>query len=276
MKEVYLQTASFQMSGSRLSFLEQLKAAAKLGYTGVELAGQDYMNLDVKELKKYVDDLGLKVLGAHVTLDNATTILPALKTLGAEYMVIGSVNPLDCEEDIIAHAEALNHLGVHVHNEGIKFGYHDHNMEFYAPKGKMLLQVMIDNTDPNLVMFEYDVGWAAASGIDCLAFLEKNVSRIELIHANETDSVIGPRMLGRSPMVIPRDENGQPIYTPEEAEFHKKRKTCDCPMGKGIPQWTQIREAAKNVQHYIVERRYSYLPDPCDCFAEDLAFMKDL
>ena len=87
MKEVYLQTASFQMSGSRLSFLEQLKAAAKLGYTGVELAGQDYMNLDVKELKKYVDDLGLKVLGAHVTLDNATTILPALKTLGAEYMV---------------------------------------------------------------------------------------------------------------------------------------------------------------------------------------------
>ncbi len=44
-----------------------LKAVAKMGYEGVDFAG--YYGYDAKEIRKMLDDNGLKVAGAHIGLE---------------------------------------------------------------------------------------------------------------------------------------------------------------------------------------------------------------
>jgi len=48
-------------------FTGTIKAVAEMGYEGVEFAG--YYDKDAKQIKKILDDLGLKVAGTHIRID---------------------------------------------------------------------------------------------------------------------------------------------------------------------------------------------------------------
>lgn len=275
LKNVYLQMASFVMSGLALPFSDQIRAAAKLGYSGVELAGTQYGGMSAAQLKELLDECEITVLGNHLQVDDAPGAIEDMKLLGAQYIVVPGI-PMSNTTEVVLAAQVLNALGKIVKEAGMMLGYHNHATEFAEENGNSLLQTLIDHTDPAYVIFECDVGWAAAAGVDVTAFIKKNTHRIRLIHANESDTILGTKTVGRSPREIPRNEHGELMFTPEEAEDYRRRKTSDCPMGKGLPRWKEIIAAASDAQAYIVERRWSYLPDVLDCFAEDLAFMKAL
>ena len=75
-------------------------------------------------------------------------------------------------------AEMLNKSGEVFKAAGIKFGFHNHNMEFArmvkgvagfrlptvltpltAADGPMIMDLLMDNTDPSSVCFEMDIYW---------------------------------------------------------------------------------------------------------------------
>ncbi len=63
--------------------------------------------------------------------------------------------------------------------------YHNHSQEFRNfPEldGKTGLQILIENTDPELMAFELDVFWASAAGCDPVEWIEKLKGRIPVIH----------------------------------------------------------------------------------------------
>ena len=52
---------------SEKDFVGTLKKVAEIGYQGVEFAG--YYGMSAKNLKKVIDDLGLKAASSHIPLD---------------------------------------------------------------------------------------------------------------------------------------------------------------------------------------------------------------
>lgn len=271
MNKVYLQM--FSLHNETRPIPEMLERIAGLGYAGIEFAGSNYGGMDEAGMKNLLESLRLEPLGAHVRADTLLRDLPYVKAIGGRYMIIAS-HRLTNREDCLKLAESLNEWGRICKAEGLKAGYHNHTQEFHRDGGDYLLDILVQNTDPEMVIFELDAGWAAAAGVDVVNYLKVHAGRIELLHVNESDLEIGPEKPFPAKMNL--DGNGRPIFTPEELAFRKVKDEADCPLGKGLLDWNEVIPAAKaiGVKEFIVERRHSYLPDTFDSLKEDLDYLK--
>ena len=121
-----------------------------------------------------------------------------------------------------------------------------------------MIDVLMQETDPEYVSFELDAGWCAAAGFDPIAFVEQYSGRVKLIHIKESSRVVGPQ----PPMdfsMLPRDENGAPIFPEDLKKTMEDLKRINCRAGEGLVDWKALKETAdKNgCRAYIVEREYS-------------------
>jgi len=73
----------------------------------------------------------------------------------------------------------MNKIGDEANKRGIKFGYHNHNIEFatLANTGGLYEDFLIANTNPDKVFFEMDVYWISVGGQDPVAYL-KNIQPV--------------------------------------------------------------------------------------------------
>src|SRR5690625_7219278 len=55
--------------------------------------------------------------------------------------------------------DIFNQCGELCQEYGMKFGYHNHDFEFYTKlDGEVMYDIILDNTDPNLVTQQMDIG----------------------------------------------------------------------------------------------------------------------
>ena len=69
----------------------------------------------------------------------------------------------------------------------IHFGYHNHDSEFEKENGKILYDVLVENTNPEFVKMEMDLGWVIVTGNDPLDYFTKYPSRFPLWHLKDMD-----------------------------------------------------------------------------------------
>jgi sugar phosphate isomerase/epimerase len=97
------------------------------------------------------------------------------------------VSGVESENQIRGLAERLNRHGALVDKEGLKFGYHNHHMEF-APLGETrAYDRLLEWTDPGLVKMELDVGWARAAGVAPEDYLARYRGRFVSCHLKDFD-----------------------------------------------------------------------------------------
>jgi sugar phosphate isomerase/epimerase len=84
-------------------------------------------------------------------------------------------------------AEKLDRTGRAYRDEGLAFGYHNHNVEFLALGGLVPFDYLMERTDPDLVRIELDVGWLALAGGDPVAYLRRYAGRIIACHLKDYD-----------------------------------------------------------------------------------------
>jgi len=83
-------------------------------------------------------------------------------------------------------ADIFNRVGEACRKADLRFAYHNHSMEFKAvEEGEMMYDLLLQQTDPGLVDFEIDLGWAVAAGADPLAYFEKYPGRFKLFHVKD-------------------------------------------------------------------------------------------
>jgi sugar phosphate isomerase/epimerase len=163
-----------------------LRKVAALGYEGVEFAG--YFGMEAAALRKLLDEIGLKAIGSHVSLQNLRTNLQAeidyLKTLGAKYIIC----PFVAEDErnvegwkrIIADMEKI---GEEAGRQGLQCLYHNHAFEFELEvDGSFVFDSMYASTSPEFVQVEMDVCWVQFAGQDPLAYINKYAGRLPLLH----------------------------------------------------------------------------------------------
>lgn len=169
-----------------------LKQLAKIGYKELESARSEkgnYYGLSAKEIRKVAGDLGMKVVSGHVHIDeNFQRSINQAAEAGQQYLVCSSL-PFEGQtvDNYKKVAEAFNKAGEQCKKVNIIFGYHNHEYEFEEAEGKVLYDVLLDNTDPSLVQMELDLGWVVASGKDPMQYFEQYPGRFPLWHLKDMD-----------------------------------------------------------------------------------------
>ena len=156
-----------------------LKQLADMGYTSVEAASYADGKLygqSPEQFRKDVEAAGMKVLSTHCTLNLSDEELAAgdfskalkwwdqciaaHKAAGAEYIVVPSMRKITTLGELATYCRYFNEVGARCKAAGMKFGYHNHSREFEKIEDRVMLDYMIENTDPDKVLFEMDVYWA--------------------------------------------------------------------------------------------------------------------
>ncbi len=168
-----------------------LKKLAALGYKEFEFAG--YYERKPKELRKFLDDLGVKAPSTHQGLavfeQKLDWILETATTLGHKYVVCPWIGPeMRTMDNYKRLAASFNKFGEACNKAGVHFAYHNHDFEFETIDGQIPFDVLLAETDPKLVQMEIDLFWIAKAGKDVMAYFDKAPGRYALCHVKDMDA----------------------------------------------------------------------------------------
>jgi len=143
--------------------------------------------------------------------------------------VYGEIANALSAEDWVGIAHQLNDAAIALAPEGIRVSYHNHSTEFRKfANGQNALEVLLANSDPDLVSLELDVGWSVVAGVDPVEFLKRHHGRVTQLHLKDT----GPVGAGADLHIAPTE------------------------VGQGIMPWTELMKAVRSspIQHVYVEQ----------------------
>ena len=192
---------------------ETLAALKAAGYDGIELCGFmihpiGFMvrmltkaagmpvgkggNLDWHKL---VRESGLEVVSLHTDLGSlerdATAVAQEAKSFGTKYVVITGMYRFDYGDETAVRglATRLNKAGEALSKEGVELLYHNHNCELRRVNSKQrAYDILLEETDPHFVNFEFDSYWFTEGGANALAWMQRLGSRMKLWHINDRGS----------------------------------------------------------------------------------------
>jgi len=259
-----------------------MKKIAGLGYAGVEIFYALHGGYTPSELKDFLASIGMEVIGSHVELEDTDEQLKYLPDTGCKYIICPGMHIGSLYEAYRA-AETLNECGRKARSVGMKYGYHNHSTDFLSFGNKMIIDILIENTDPDLVTFELDAAWAWRAGVNAAEFISRHPGRFELIHVKETSADMEPMKFLKFPTdgerpVIKRGPSGWPLLTPEQEEALNKALSVNCELGKGIIDMPSIKKAAdaQGVKAYVVERDYAWTGDIITSLKADADYLRAL
>lgn len=173
---------------ARRDFVATLRKVAEIGYPAVQLAGNG--GLSAKALKEVLDDLGLTVAGSHVGLETLESSLDAeidynLALGNRDLVCPATPTALRHEAGYHQVAVALNRLGRRCKERGARLSYHDHAFEFERFGATTGLEILLGETDADLVFWEPDVYWIAFAREDPAAWIRRYAGRCPLIHLKD-------------------------------------------------------------------------------------------
>ena len=181
-----------------------LEKVASAGFTTVETYGfsikDQFWGLSAIELKKILDENNLKAISGHYGIgsflaDGNTTELEAainaVKILKSEYLTIPWVDPPFRSNigDYKKIAARLNEAGKMCQKAGLKLTYHNHDFEFENYNGITGYDILLKETDQDLVYFEMDLYWVVRSGKDPLQLFKENPGRFKMWHVKDMDKL---------------------------------------------------------------------------------------
>jgi sugar phosphate isomerase/epimerase len=204
----HLGIATYSVKGLESDIEGSFKALADDGYVVMEISNYDagkgtvagYKPADYAALaKKY----GLTIISSHArakfdvkdvagTLAAWGKVFDDHKIMGCKYVVFPMNMWAGTVEGVKTECDLMNKIGEEANKSGIKFGYHNHSMEFatLANTGKMYEDFLIANTDPDKVFFEMDVYWITVGGQDPVTYLKKYPDRFKVLHIKD-EYVVG-------------------------------------------------------------------------------------
>lgn len=201
-----------------------LAKIATIGIRNVEFAG--FYGRSAKEVRTSLSNAGLTASGAHCLLasmsdDEVDRMIAFCHEVGMPYMIAAipsikaasapglgkarSGNPFEHIEleDWRWSAERFNAIGARVRDAGMRFAYHNHNIEAQKYGEIVAFDEVLRLTDPKVVGMEFDTGNFIAGGGNPYPYLEKYPHRFELAHVKEWVSPFSPTTTSNFPKYAP-------------------------------------------------------------------------
>lgn len=211
---IQLFTVFEKMNTDPKGTLEQI---AKIGYKEIESAfsmREGYYGYKPKEFKSLLEDMGLKwrahhALGAPFKMpagrklptgsdgkpfqvpptlnlrDNYQQLVDNAAEGGLSYLVCAST-PVATMDEIKNSIEVFQKTGEASKKAGVGFAYHNHATEFDpVDGGKTPYELVLSQTDKDLVKMELDLAWATKAGKDPVALFKEHPGRFPLWHVKD-------------------------------------------------------------------------------------------
>ena len=175
------------VSASPLS--QDVAQIGKMGYQGVEFAGYHTWDKKPNDLRKLLDDNGLKCCGTHTPLitlqgENLKHTIELHQTLGNKFLICPSMQAKTASEWENL-AKQFNDISARCKEQGMFVGYHSHAGDFKKfDDGRTPWEIFFDHTDADVV-HQIDVGNTLDGGGDPLAMIKKYPGRTKTTHIKE-------------------------------------------------------------------------------------------
>ena len=246
--------------------LGTLKQLSDMGYRHVEhanYANRKFYGWSVSEFRKILNGFGMSMPSGHTVLDakhwDASkkdftnewkyTVEDAA-AMGQSFVISPWLEESKRKSmgDLKSFMEVFNRSGEFCKKFGMKFGYHNHDFEFSEKvEGKVLYDIILAETDPNLVMQQLDIGNMLNGGGKALEVMQQYPGRFESMHVKDE---------------IKATEGHEPF----ESTI----------LGKGVVPIKAIIDLgrASGTKHFIIEQESYQGKTPMECAEEDINIMK--
>ena len=167
---------------------DTLYKLADMGYESTEIG--DFSIIGVSDWKAALKRTGLTMDCLHFSIEFqeswSSVCMEIASALGVRYigypMLRGGKRDA---EQFKYEAGVLNRLGAIYRDNGFQMIYHNHDVEFTMCDGVYGLDILRENTDPDLVWFELDTHWISRGGADPADTIRRFGSRAAIIHCKD-------------------------------------------------------------------------------------------
>ena len=216
------------------------------GYKEVEMFGlsaeQRFFGLSVKDMAALLKQNNLvspsghympeKFLFRNGSDDEVKKLCDVGQMMGHQYIVIPWMS-----EERRKTIDQYKKLAVRINKAAeickaanLQLAYHNHDFEFFDMNGQKGYDVLLKETDPNLLKMEMDIYWVVSAGYDPIEIFKANPGRFPMLHVKDMD---------------------------------KMDKKMNTEIGNGSINFKKIFKCAKiaGVKHYYIEQENNYKPD---------------
>jgi len=246
--------------------LGSLKKVAAMGYKHVEHANyvnRKFYGYSAVEFKKILDVLGLKMPSGHTVMGKQHWDAAKNDFTDAWKMTVEDAATLEQQivispwldeslrktyDDMKRYMDVFNKSGELCKKSGMRFGYHNHDFEFSQKlNGTTVFDIILQNTDPSLVVQQLDIGNMYNAGAKALDIMKKYPGRFESMHVKDEIKSTGG-------------------HDPYESTI----------LGKGVIPVKEIIDLGRKsgTKHFIIEQESYQGKTPMESITEDLKIMK--
>ena len=186
-----------------------LARVGRLGYNSLEGATytgtENFYGMNAKTFAKLIMQNGLIMPSSHyrlgeeknkgeavqgTILHNWDKAVENAATVGIKYMVCSYLSePERGGTDHYKHiADQLNKAGETCKKSGIQLCYHNHDFEFIPQQNTLPYEILLNQTDKELVKMELDLYWVYKAGKDPIAMFNEHPGRFPLWHVKDMDN----------------------------------------------------------------------------------------
>lgn len=169
-----------------------LQGIAGIGYQEVEFAG--YFDHSAQEIREMLNRYGLSSPSSHVdgesVQDDPNAFVDIAAEIGHDYVTIAYMQEENRRtiDDYKHWAEVSNRLGEACKKNGMRAAYHNHDFEFRAVDGVVPFDILLNETDADLVDFEVDFFWVAEADQNIKKVLALAPERMTMSHIKDRNA----------------------------------------------------------------------------------------
>ena len=181
-----------------------LKKVRELGYEDLELYGYDgeagtFYGFKAAEFKNILEDVELTTSSCHYglpaffespeddLLKYVDQCIEGAHAVGHSFITWPWLDPKHRNmEGFKKLCDKLNKIGERVASSGLRFAYHNHGFEFEDHNGQIGYDLIVSETDPELVKLQLDLYWVAHdSELSSKEWIEKQPGRFVMWHIKD-------------------------------------------------------------------------------------------
>jgi sugar phosphate isomerase/epimerase len=246
-----------------------LARIARAGFNRLEAANHNARNdpgvgfgVEANDLRKKLAELGLSIVGCHINplhLDILPRALDYQAELGnTQFGCDIEFYPYGDRDFVLRRCDVFNEVGELARQRGMRFYYHNHFQEFQRFGDDFVYDLILANTDPELVFLQFDTYWMYRGGQDPIEWMKRFSDRVILLHQKDFPTE-APQPLNLFEGVV------SPTETIDMAVFEERKDTrCFTEIGTGVLPIQDIIDAASklpNLDYMFLEQDHTTLPE---------------
>ncbi len=214
-----------------------LEQVGEMGYKYIEGSGYQngrFYGMEPEEFTAYVESCGMEFISSHIGRDLPTEenyeaemewwrrAIDAHARAGVKYIIqpYMEASALESLESLQEWVDFFHILGEMTNARGIKFGFHNHAVEFTEVEGVVVYDYLLQNTDPDLVFFQIDLYWIEQGGGDAIDYFRRYPGRFLMFHVKDKEEVGGSGTMDFQPYFEHAELAGMKYYIVEVEQYN--------------------------------------------------------